>query len=127
MELIMHQTSRSNQPPFRVYNVKEYKSIGSYAVEVEFNDGNKESFYSIDSVEVIGNVPKLESHSQWYYIDNKGTIKDFIVHSGLSPSNAEILAGIYKVYSDWSQAKEALDKYNKVFTTFKEQIWLIIY
>ena len=76
----------------------------------------------IHSTEVIENVPKFESHSQWYYIDSKGTIKDFIVHSGLSPSNAEILAGIYKVYSDWSQAKEALDKYNKVFTTFREQI-----
>ena len=127
MELLMHPTSKSNQPTFKVYNVKDYKFITTYTVEVEFNDGNKESFYAIDSVEVIGNVPKFESHSQWYYIDNKGTIKDFIVHSGLSPSNAEILAGIYKVYSDWSQAKEALDKYNKVFTTFKEQIWLIIY
>mgnify|MGYP006348046931 CR=1 FL=1 len=122
MELIMHQTSRSNQPPFKVYNVKEYKSIGSYTVEVEFNDGNKESFYAIDSVEVIGSEPKFELHSQWYYINNKGFIEDFIVHSGLSPSNAEILAGIYKVYSDWSQAKEALDKYNKVFKTFKEYI-----
>ena len=72
-------------------------------------------------------MSQFTSGSQWYYIDNKGTIKDFIVHSGLSPSNAEILAGIYKVYSDWSQAKEALDKYNRVFTTFKEQIWLITY
>ena len=127
MELLMHPAIRSSQPTFKVYNVKDYKPIGIYSIEVEFNDGNKESFYSIDSVEVIGNVPKFESHSQWYYIDNKGTIKDFIVHSGLSPSNAEILEGIYKVYSDWSQAKEALDKYNKVFTTFKEQIWLITY
>ena len=76
----------------------------------------------IHSTEVIENVPKFESHSQWYYIDSKGTIKDFIVHSGLSSSSAEILAGIYKVYSDWSQAKEALDKYSKVFTTFREQI-----
>ena len=76
----------------------------------------------IHSTEVIENVPKFESHSQWYYIDNKGTIKDFIVHSGLSQSSAEILAGIYKVYSDWSQAKEALEEYNKVFTTFKGQI-----
>ena len=127
MELLVHPASRSSQPTFKVYNVKDYKFITTYTVEVEFNDGNKESFYSIDSVEVIGNVPKFESHSQWYYIDNKGSIKDFIVHSGLSPSNAEILEGIYKVYSDWSQAKEALDKYNKVFTTFKEQIWLITY
>ena len=76
----------------------------------------------IHSTEVIENVPKFESHSQWYYIDNQGFIKDFIVHSGLSPNAAEILSGIYKVYSDWSQAKEALDKYNKVFTTFREQI-----
>ena len=74
----------------------------------------------IHSTEVIGNVLKFESHSQWYYIDNKGTIKDFIVHSGLSPSNAEILAGIYKVYSDWNEAYKALEEYNKVFTTFKE-------
>ena len=74
----------------------------------------------IHSTEVIGNVTKFESHSHWYYIDNKGTIKDFIVHSSLSPNAAEILAGIYTVYSNWSQAKEALDKYNKIFTTFKE-------
>ena len=76
----------------------------------------------IHSNEVIESTQKFESGSQWYYIDHQGFIQDFIVHSGLSPNSAEILAGIYKVYSDWSQAKEALDKYNKVFTTFKEQI-----
>ena len=127
MELKIHPTSRTNQPPFRVHDVKDYKFITTYTVEVEFNDGNKESFYSVGSIDIIASEPKFESHSQWYYIDNKGTIKDFIVNSGLSSSSAEILAGIYKVYSDWSQAKEALDKYNKVFTTFKEQIWLITY
>ena len=81
----------------------------------------------IQSAEANESKSKFEPYSEWYFIDNTGTIKDFIVHSGLSPSSAEILAGIYKVYSDWSQAKEALDKYNKVFTTFKEQIWLITY
>ena len=116
MELLMHTASRFNQPTFKVYNVKDYKFINTYTVEVEFNDGNKESFYSIDSVDIIASEPKFELHSQYYYISN-GFIKDFI---GLSPSDAEILAGIYKVYSDWSQAKEALDKYNKVFTTFRE-------
>lgn len=120
MELIVHPTSRSNQHTFKVSDVKNYMFINTYTVEVEFNNGKKENFYAIDSVEVIASKPKFESYSQWYYIDNQGFIKDFIVHSGLSPSNAEILAGIYTVYSDWSQAKEALDKYNKVFTTFKE-------
>ena len=80
----------------------------------------------IQSTEVIESTQKFKPHSQWYYIDNKGSIKDFIVHSGLSQSGAEALAGIYTVYSDWSQVKEALAKYNKVFTTFKEQIWLIL-
>ena len=75
----------------------------------------------IQSTDVIGNVLKFESHSEWYFIDNTGTIKNFTIHSGLSQSGAEALAGIYTVYSDWSQAKEALDKYNKVFTTFKEE------
>ena len=119
MELLIHPTSKSNQPTFKVYNVKDYKGykfITTYTVEVEFNDGNKERFYSIRSIDIIASEPKFESHSQYYYISN-GFIKDFI---GLSPSDAEILAGIYKVYSDWAQAKEALDKYNKVFTTFKE-------
>ena len=125
MELLIHQESKSNQPSFKVHDVKDYKGYkfrGNYAVEVEFNNGKKENFYAVDSVEVIESTQKFKPHSQWYYIDNKGTIKDFIVNSGLSSSSAEILAGIYKVYSDWSQAKEALDKYNKVFTTFKEQI-----
>lgn len=119
MELIIHPTSRSNQSTFKVHDVKDYKFITTYTVEVEFNDGKKEIFYSIKSVGVIQTMSKFESGSHWYYIDNKGTIKDFIVHSGLSPESAEALAGIYTVYSDWSQAKEALDKYNKVFTTFK--------
>ena len=116
MELLIHPTSRSNQCTFKVYNVKDYKSIGNYTVEVEFNNGDKETFYAIDSVEVIGSEPKFESHSQYYYIRN-GLIKDFI---GLSPSDAEILAGIYKVYSDWNEAYKALEEYNKIFTTFKE-------
>ena len=116
MELLMHLASRFNQPTFKVYNVKDYKFINTYTVEVEFNNGKKENFYAIDSVEVIGSEPKFELHSQYYYISN-GFIKDFI---GLSPSNAEILAGIYKVYSDWNEAYKALENYNKVFTTFKE-------
>ena len=116
MELLINPTSKSNQQIFRVHDVKNYKFIGYYTVAVEFNNGDKETFYAIDSVEAIGSEPKFELHSQYYYISN-GFIKDFI---GLSPSDAEILAGIYKVYSDWAQANEALDKYNKVFTTFKE-------
>ena len=74
----------------------------------------------IHSNEVIGNVLKFESHSQWYYIDNQGFIKDFIVHSGLSPNAAEILASVHTVYSDWNEAYKALEEYNKFFTTFKE-------
>ena len=54
MELLMHPASRSSQPTFKVYNVKGYKSINTYSIEVEFNNGDKETFYSIDSVEVIG-------------------------------------------------------------------------
>ena len=120
MELIMHPASRSNQLTFKVYNVKDYKLIGSYRVEVEFNDGTKETFYSIGSVDIIASEPKFESHSQWYYIDNQGFIKDFIVHSGLSSNAAEILASVHTVYSDWNEAYKALENYNKVFTTFKE-------
>ena len=119
MELLMHPASRSNQPPFKVYNVKDYKHIGIYSIEVEFNDSNKETFYSIYSVEAIGSEPKFELHSQYYYISN-GFIKDFIVHSGLSPNAAEILASVHTVYSDWNEAYKALENYNKVFTTFKE-------
>ena len=65
-------------------------------------------------------MSQFTSGSQWYYINSKGFIEDFIVNSGLSPSRAEILAGIYKVYSDWNEAYKALEEYNKVFTTFKE-------
>ena len=43
----MHPTSRSNQPTFKVYNVKGYKYIGTYSIEVEFSNGDKETFYSI--------------------------------------------------------------------------------
>ncbi len=116
MELLMHPTSRSNQPTFKVYNVKGCKYIGTYSIEVEFSNGNKETFYSIYSVDIIASEPKFELHLQYYYISN-GFIKDFI---GLSPSDAEILAGIYKVYSDWDEAYKALEEYNKIFTTFKE-------
>ena len=120
MQLKIIPTSKSNQSTFIVKDVKDYKFTGTYTVEVEFNSGSKESFYAIESVEVIQTKPKFESGSQWYYIDSKGFIQDFIVHSGLSPNAAEILAGIYTVYSDWNQAYKALENYNKVFTTFKE-------
>ena len=122
MELMIHPTSRTNQPRFRVHDVKDYKFITTYTVEVEFNDGNKENFYSIDSVEVIESEPKFKSGSQWYYIDNKGSIKDFIVHSGLSPSSAEVLSKVHTLYSDCNEVYKALEEYNKVFTTFKGQI-----
>ena len=65
-------------------------------------------------------MPQFTSGSQWYYIDNQGLIKDFIVHSGLSPNAAEILASVHTVYSDWNEAYKALEEYNKIFTTFKE-------
>ena len=65
-------------------------------------------------------MSQFTSGSQWYYINSKGFIQDFIVHSGLSSNAAEILAGIYKVYSDWNEAYKALEEYNKIFTTFKE-------
>ena len=120
MQLTIIPTSKSNQSTFTVKDVKTYKFTGKYTVEVELNSGSKESFYAIESVEVVQTKPKFESHSQWYYIDHQGFIQDFIVHSGLSPNAAEILAGIYTVYSDWNEAYKALENYNKVFTTFKE-------
>ena len=122
MELMIHKTSRTNQPPFRVHDVKDYKFITTYTVEVEFNDGNKESFYSVGSIDKIASEVKFESGSQWYYIDNKGSIKDFIVHSGLSPSSAEVLSKVHTLYSNWNEVYKALEEYNKVFTTFKEEI-----
>lgn len=118
MELKIIPTSKSNQQTFKLNDVKAYKFINTYTVEVEFNSGSKESYYAIESVEVIQTKSKFESGSQWYYIDHKGFIQDFIVHSGLSPNAAEILAGIYTVYSDWEQAYQALNNYNKTFNTF---------
>ena len=129
MELLMHKTSRSNQLPFKVYNVKDYKFITTYTVEVEFNNGNKEIFYSIYSVEVIGSTPKkiiiidnidFEPYSEWYYIDNTGFIKDFIVYSNFSANSAKVLSKVHTLYSDWNEAYKALEEYNKLFKTFKE-------
>ena len=120
MELIIHPSSKSNQYTFKVSDVKNYMFTNTYTVEVEFNNGKKENFYAIDSVDIIASTPKFESHSQWYYIDNKGTIKDFIVHSGLSPKSAEVLSKVHTLYSDWNEAYKALEEYNKIFTTFKE-------
>ncbi len=117
MELLIHPASRSSQPTFKVCNVKDYKFINTYTVEVEFNYGDKETFYGIELVEVIQTKPKFEPHSQWYYINNKGFI---IVHSGLSPKSAEVLAKVHTLYSDWNEAYKALEEYNKIFTTFKE-------
>lgn len=121
MKLLIHPTSKSNQSTFTVKDVKTYKFTGKYTVKVEFNNGSKESYYAIKSVEVIQTKPKFESGSQWYYIDHQGFIQDFIIHSGLLPNAAEILAGLYTVYSDWNQAYEALTKYNKTFTTFTKE------
>ena len=114
MELMIHPTSRTNQPPFRVHDVKDYKFITTYTVEVEFNDGSKESFYSVGSIDIIASEPKFESHSQWYYIDSKGFISES------SAKSAEVLSKVHTLYSDWNEAYKALENYNKVFTTFKE-------
>ena len=65
-------------------------------------------------------MSQFTSGSQWYYINNKGFIEDFIVHSGLSPKSAEALANVHTLYSDWNEAYKALEDYNKIFTTFKE-------
>lgn len=62
---------------------------------------------------------QFTSGTQWYYITPKGQIKEFIIHSGLSPQSAEVLASVHVVYSDWSQANGALTSYNKVFNSFK--------
>ena len=64
MELLIHPASRSNQLTFKVYNVKDYKFITTYTVEVEFNDGGKERFYSVGSIDIIASEPKFEPHSQ---------------------------------------------------------------
>lgn len=63
-------------------------------------------------------MSQFTSGSQWYYIDNQGFIKDFIIHSGMSPKSAEVLAKVYTVYSDWNEAYKALEEYNKTFNTF---------
>jgi hypothetical protein len=63
---------------------------------------------------------RFTSGSKWYYITPKGKIKEFIIHSGLSPQSAEVLASVHIVYSDWTQANEALTNYNKIFTSFKD-------
>ena len=65
-------------------------------------------------------MSQFTSGSKWYYITPKGKIKEFIIHSGLSPQSAEVLASVHMVYEDWSKANEALVNYNKVFTSFKE-------
>lgn len=118
MELLIQSTSKSNQPSFKVHDVKDYKFIGNYSIEVEFNNGKKESFYGIGSVEVIESKPKFEPGSQWHFIDNQGFIKSFAVNSGISPESAEVLAKVHTMYSDWHEAYKALEEYNKVFTTF---------
>lgn len=64
-------------------------------------------------------MSQFTSGSQWYYIDNQGFIKDFIIHSGMSPKSAEVLAKVYTVYSDWNEAYKALEEYNKTFNTFE--------
>lgn len=65
-------------------------------------------------------MSQFTSGSKWYYITPKGKIREFIIHSGLSPQSAEVLASVHKVYEDWSKANEALVNYNKVFNSFKE-------
>ena len=65
-------------------------------------------------------MSQFTSGNQWYYINRKGLIEDFIVHSGLSPKSAEVLSKVHTLYSDWDEAYKALEEYNKIFTTFKE-------
>ena len=65
-------------------------------------------------------MSQFTSGSQWYYINSKGFIEDFIVHSGLSPKSAEVLSKVHTLYSDWDEAYKALEEYNKLFKTFKE-------
>ena len=62
MQLKIIPTSKSNQSTFTVKDVKAYKFTGKYTVEVELNYGSKESFYVVESVEVIQTKPKFEPY-----------------------------------------------------------------
>lgn len=66
------------------------------------------------------NNTDFPSGSTWYYIDKTGTIKSFIIHSGLSPYAASKLAKVFTIHKTWTEANEALTEYNKVFTIFKD-------
>ena len=81
MELLIHPTSRANQPAFKVCNVKGYKFITTNTVEVEFKKKKKKSFYSIGAVEVIKGESKFKPNSQWYYIN-----REYLSHTSLDES-----------------------------------------
>ena len=64
---------------------------------------------------------KFASRSKWYFITPQGKVDNFIIHSGLSPSAAEVLSKVLVLYSTWEEANEALTQFNKVFTYFTSQ------
>ena len=67
MELLMHPASRSNQPTFKVYNVKDYKFITTYTVEIDNQGFIKDFIVNSESsaklAEVLSKIHTL--YSDW--------------------------------------------------------------
>lgn len=70
----------------------------------------------MNNEQIIKNFP---SQSTWYYINKDGTIKSFIVHSGLSPHSAYTLSKVFVLHKTFEEANNALKEFNNVFNIFK--------
>lgn len=64
-------------------------------------------------------IKKFPSHSTWYYITKNGIVNSFTVHSGISPHSAYTLSKVFVVYKTFIAANKALEEFNSVFNTFK--------
>ena len=50
MELILIPTRKSGHPIQRINNVKSYRKVGLWTVEVDYIDNSTDNFYSIEKI-----------------------------------------------------------------------------
>lgn len=101
--------------------VDEYLSSGKdFLLDKNNKPLTNETTDNVEDTESKKIMEAFPTGSTWHFINSKGRIESFIIHSGLSPLAASKLGKVYVLYRTWEEANNALKEYNKTFRTFKD-------
>jgi hypothetical protein len=63
----------------------------------------------------------LRKGDRFYFISPVGEVEELIIYSGISPIGFIVLSKVFKIFTSWEKANEALNDFNNVFTYFKKK------